>query len=129
MSFIVAIVHSSVSDNDQIAWNQLSELVQAAGQPANSLTELIVELTKKYPCICDLSDDEVDSGVWSDGPLMNDVKSKAAVIGIVYSKVYEVLPFVIKTADKLGLTVFDFQNQTIHKPSAFLNGNSGLAAK
>ena len=115
MSFTVAIVVPPISNIDQMAWDQLQEKIDAEGEPANSLQNLIVELTKKYPCICDLSDDEIDDGVWSDGPLMRNVKSRAAVIGIVYSKVYEVLPFIIETANRLRLTVFDFQDGTIHR--------------
>jgi len=35
--------------------------------------ELHDRLTRRYPCICTLSDDRVDDdGLWSDGPLWND---------------------------------------------------------
>lgn len=117
MSITIAIVIPPVSSIDQVAWEQLRETIHAEGEPAKSLQKLIVELTKKYPCICDLPDNEIDDGVWSDGPLMRNAGSRAAVIGVVHSRAYEVLPFVIETAGRMGLIVFDFQDGTIHRPT------------
>ncbi len=65
-------------------------------------------VTARYPCICNLPDDSVDDdGVWSDGPLWNDFCNRAAVLGMIWSRVEEVLPFLVRTANYLGLTVFD----------------------
>lgn len=68
--------------------------------------KLYDRLTMKYPRICTLSDDL--DGVWSDGPLWNDLGDRAAVLGVVYSRVEEVLPFLLKTANDLGLVVFEW---------------------
>ena len=72
-------------------------------------------LTAAYPCICSLPDDQVDDGVWSDGPLINNFGHRAAVLGIGFSRVEEVLPFLVKTANDLGLIVFDWQTNLIHR--------------
>jgi hypothetical protein len=119
MSFNVAVVCSPVAVDDRRAWDQLDEQVQAPGEPDFRLTDFISALTMRYPCICELADEEVDEGVWSDGPLHRNAGNRAAVLGIVYSKVYEVLPYLLETADRLGLTVFDFQNHTIHRSGRY----------
>jgi hypothetical protein len=75
-------------------------------------------LTARYRCICSLPDESVDDeGVWSDGPLWNDFGHRAAVLGMVFSRVEEVLPFVADTANELGLTVFDWAGPSIYRPS------------
>ena len=74
-------------------------------------------MTVRYPCICTLPDDRVDEdGVWGDGPLWNDFGNRAAVLGVVYSRVEEVLPFLIETAVGLDLTVFDWGGPNIYRP-------------
>ena len=84
--------------------------------PPQVFRNLIDRLTAKHPCICDLDDDVLDSlGVWSDGPLRNNIALKAPVLGMVYSRVDDVLPFLIGTARELGLTVFDWRTEQIHR--------------
>ena len=58
-------------------------------------------------CICDLPDEQVDDGPWIDGPLIDNVAHRAAVLGIAPTRVGEVLPFLIETATAMGLTVFN----------------------
>jgi hypothetical protein len=78
--------------------------------------ELHDQLTARYPCICTLNDDEIDNRVWSDGPLWNNFGHQAVVLGMVYSRVAEVLPFLVRSANSLGLTVFDWGGPTIYRP-------------
>jgi len=73
------------------------------------------EISKVYPCICDLPEDREDEGVWCDGPLINNFKTTAPVIGFVYSKVDEALPVVIEMATKMGLSVLDWQVDEVYK--------------
>jgi hypothetical protein len=77
---------------------------------------LVYRLTSRYPCICDLPDEQVDDGVWCSGPLRQPSYTRATVLGLIYPRVDEVLPFVIETATALGLTVFDWQSGEIHRP-------------
>ena len=72
-------------------------------------------LTAKYPCTCSVPEDEVDDTVWSDGPLINDFLHRAAVLGIAYSRVDEVLPFLVETANDFGLVVFDWATASIYR--------------
>lgn len=64
----------------------------------------------------DLSDDEVDAGVWSDGPLRNNAGHKVTILGMMNSHVDEALPFLIKTSNDLGLVLLDPGTEIIHRP-------------
>jgi hypothetical protein len=73
-------------------------------------------LTAKYPCICSLSDDEIDDGVWSDGPLINNFAQDLAMVAFSFSVVNEVLPFILRTATEHGIVTFDHQTHIVHRP-------------
>jgi len=117
MSYNIAICTQPVSEDDESAWQALDGLIEANGPVPHVFKELYDQLTSRYPCICTLSDDEVDNGAWSDGPLWNNFGHRAAVLGMVYSSVAEVLPFVVRSANALGLTVFDWDGPAIYRPS------------
>lgn len=116
MSYNVAVCLQPIPTDDREAWEELDNLIGAKGQPPEVFRELHSRLTDKYPCICTLSDDEVDDGVWSDGPLWNNFGHRAAVLGMSYLRVEEVLPFLVKTSNDLGLVVFDWGGPTIFRP-------------
>jgi len=107
-----------IPDEDEKAWQMLDALIDAKGEAPEVFRKLHDRLTAKYPCISTLSDDEVDEGVWSGGPLWNDFGHRAAVLGMVYSRVAEVLPFLVKTANDLDLVVFDWAGPSIYRPKS-----------
>ena len=115
MSYNVAIVIPPVSSNDATAWDEVDELIDQDGPRPTVFQDLHDRLTARYPCMCSVTNDEIDDTVWSDGPLINNFLHRAAVLGISYSRVDEVLPFVIESASKLGLVVFDWGTRTIHR--------------
>jgi hypothetical protein len=117
MSYNVALCAEPISEDDAVAWKQIDGLIEAQGPTPRVFKELYDALTARYPCICTLSDDRLDEdGVWSDGPLWNDFGHRAAVLGVVYSRAEEVLPFLFETALSLGLTVFDWGGPNIYRP-------------
>lgn len=116
MSYTVAIVVPPVSSEDAKAWETLDSLTGQPGERPAVLQELHDRLTARYPCPCSVSDDEVDDTVWSDGPLINNFLHRAAVLGISYGHVDEVIPFLVETANGLGLVVFDWQTDRIYRP-------------
>jgi len=116
MSYTIAIVLPPIPADDAAAWDALDEYIEQQGSRPAVFQKLHDRLTAKYPCICSLSDDEVDDGVWSDGPLINNFSHRAAELGISFSKVDEVMPFIVTTANDLGLVVFDAQTETVHRP-------------
>ena len=62
------------------------------------------KLTRKYPCMT-----ESDESVWTDGPLDGQTDEPVYGIGIQTEYLHEVHPFVITTANALGLSVYDDQ--------------------
>jgi hypothetical protein len=103
MSYNIAICIPPVPTDDDEAWKAVDGLIEAKG-PAPSLFKLLHDqLTSKYPCICKLPDNRVDEdGVWSDGPLWNDFGHRAAVLGIIYSRVEEVLSLRYQDCERFG---------------------------
>jgi hypothetical protein len=81
MSYNVAIALADVPSSDASAWAVLDDAIDAKGPVAPVFDELLANLTKRYPCICDLPDEQVDDGVWSDGPLRNNLGHRASVLG------------------------------------------------
>lgn len=118
MSYNVAVASEPIPEEKAEAWSWIGVAAESDDpSPPKIFHDLIDRLTARYPCICDLDDDVVDElGVWSDGPLRNNIMRKAPVLGIVHARVDEVLPFLIKTANSLGLTVFDWATETIYRP-------------
>jgi hypothetical protein len=124
MSYDVAICVPPIPADDAAAWVGLDEFIDAKGPIPSVFRELHDQLTARYPCICTLPDDRVDEdGVWSDGPLFNNFGHRAAVLGITYSRVKEVLPFLLRTANTLGLPVFDSGAPSIFRPQVPPNPN------
>ena len=116
MSYNIAICLLPVAPSDQAAWNELDPILNEDGDPSSQFVELHARLTKRFPCIRDLPDELIDEGVWSDGPLINNFGPRTAVLGMSYSRVDEVLPFLITTANEMGMTVFDWGTEKIHRP-------------
>src|SRR5580765_7231454 len=117
MSYNIAICTPPIADDDDAAWEAIDSLINAKGDVPPVFLELHDRLTARYPCICTLPDDQVDDGVWSDGPLWNDFGHRAAVLGITWSRVEEVLPFLVRAANGLGLAVFDWGDPAIYRPA------------
>ena len=117
MSYNVAVCIPPIPAEDKAAWQVVDGIISAEGTPPPVFRELHDMLTARYPCICTPPDHRVDEeGVWSDGPLWNDFGHRAAVLGIIWSRVDEVLPFLVRTANSLGLVVFDWGGPTIYRP-------------
>ena len=115
MSYNVAVVIPPIPANDTAAWAAVNGLIDQQGSRPTVFQELHDRLTAKYPCMCSVPDDQIDDTVWSDGPLINNFGHRAAVLGLSYSRVEEVLPFLVETANALGLAVFDWATETIYR--------------
>ena len=122
MSYDVAVCLPPIASDSKTAWDELNGLLDAEGPTPDEFRELHKRLTARYPCICDLPDELIDEGVWSDGPLISNFGHRAASLGIVYSRVADVLPYLIQTANALGMVVFDCAAHTIFRPSKRIVG-------
>lgn len=117
MSYIILITRKDIPKIDKLAWVLLDKLVlrEKKKKPNQDFITLIEKLTSKYQCISKLSDDDLDNGVWSDGPLINNAGHDITTLSLVNNKVDEVLPFIISMANKNGFVVFDKQTSIIHR--------------
>ena len=116
MSYTVDIVNGPVPDDNKAAWAALEiwrEELYADSEASPEMRALHDKLVVRYPCI--MVDDD---GPWSDGPLIDDFGKRMGIIGVVYSRVEEVIPFVIETSLAMGFTVFDGQDDKIHRPGS-----------
>lgn len=120
MSYDITLTRNTVPADDGKAWEYLNELEEKeTGEQSTDFLELIERFKEKFPCICDLSDDEIDSiGVWSDGPLSNNVGKNLTRLSLVYSGVEKAMPYLIKTANDNGFVVFDSQEGIVFRPHA-----------
>jgi hypothetical protein len=116
MSYNVAVVVPPVPADDAKAWAALEGLIEQPGPRPAVLQELYDRLTARYPCMCAVPEDEIDDTVWSDGPIINNFLHRGAVLGMSYSRVEEVLPFLVETANALRLVVFDWATETVYRP-------------
>jgi hypothetical protein len=68
MSYTVALLLEPAPSDDALAFEQFDTLVEASDieDPHPTFVAMHAELTSRFPCICDLPDEEVDDGVWSD---------------------------------------------------------------
>jgi hypothetical protein len=115
MSYTVVVVAPPVPEEDDEAWNQLDPLIDEPGLPPAVFRELHDRLTARYPCLSTLPDDRVDEAVWSDGPLWNNFGHRAAVLSFATRRAPDVMPFLIDTSTGLGLNVFDWQTNLVHR--------------
>ena len=117
MSYNIAIVDFKLPENFEEAVELVNPMTDIdAAEVASIYQEFHDEVTKIFPCLCSLSDDEVDDGVWCDGPLINNFTVKAPVIGFSFSKVEEALPIVGNLALEMGLSILDWQASKTYNP-------------
>ena len=120
MSYNLVILKPPVPSDDAAAWQLARDhaMHPPPGETPQVFHDLIDRVTARYPCICDLPDDQADDGAWSDGPLRNNAGHAATILGLANERVDEVQPFVVETATALGLIVFDEQVGRIFRPGA-----------
>ena len=120
MSYSLVFTRNEIPSDDQEAleWIQTQfDAYYADERPAHpKFKELHDALTARFPCVCSLSDDEIDDGAWSDGPLINNFSHDLAMVAFPFSRVEDVLPFTIQTAVGLSCSVLDLQDMTVHRP-------------
>ncbi len=117
MSYIISITRKNIPNADKEAWKYLDMLKETeSNKSATDFIDLINKFLTKYPCICNLTDNELEEGVWSDGPLIDNAGENVTTLGLVNSSVENTLKFVIETSNNLGFVVFDYQTGIISRP-------------
>lgn len=121
MSYTVELILNSLPQNSQKAWGEIERLREAyyedGQKPHNSYREFLKSIQTSYPCLCSYADNDpsVEESPWADGPLINNFNHTMGMLAIVFSKVNEVLPFIIETAKRFNITVADAQTGEIYR--------------
>ncbi|MCO7188525.1 MULTISPECIES: hypothetical protein [unclassified Pseudoalteromonas] len=119
MSYSLMFSIPGIPESDEDAWDEFDEREEANEEnelaPHPLMQDLINQLTKRYPCICTLPDEEIDGGLWADGPIENNIVGDLLILAIVFSKVEEALPFIAETAKNVGVVFYDPQTEKIFR--------------
>ena len=117
MSYNIAVVNFELPEDFEEAVALVNPMTDIEVKEIDNIyKDFHDEVTKIFPCLCSLSDDDIDDGVWCDGPLINNFSVKAPVIGFSFGKVEEALPVVGELAFKMGLSVLDWQASKVYNP-------------
>ena len=123
MNYILKIVVPSVPPYSHDAYGFADKLLrESAGlAPSPRLIQFHDALTARFPCpstgIYDLAD-AAPVCPWGQVPLMDGFTGDAGVIQIAARNV-EVIPFLLRRAGALALTVLDEQADKVHRPATF----------
>ncbi len=115
MSYVIHIWEKPIPQDSDEAWSIIEEFY-GDNEPDESLSPewfrpLAVRLLEKYP----LHTDPDTLGVWIDTSLEEQSLGYSLYcLGIRSSDVEEVQPFVVKTANELGLVCYDMQEDQIY---------------
>jgi hypothetical protein len=122
MSFTVDLIVGPLPESDKQAWQCVEVLRQSyyddEREKAPALVKLHAVLTARYPCLCSYTDDDprIDECPWADGPMMGNFSHEMGMLAISFSRADEVVPFIIKEANALGISVADGQSGEIFRP-------------
>lgn len=119
MSYDLAVLLPAVPEDDESAWEHLSDIQDRMGEEEGGANvplflQLIERLTARYPDLTKCGPDE--ESPWSDGPMTGNVLPELFYFGMSFSNAAVVVPFVVQEANALGLTVFDVQTEEIFRP-------------
>ena len=121
MRYILKIVVPAVPPYNHDAYGFADALVRESQglSPAPRLIQFHDALTARFPCASSGTyDSESAPCPWGDAPLMACFTGDVGVISIVARNV-EVIPFLLRRAGALALTVIDEQASKVHRPATF----------
>ncbi len=123
MSYTVDLIVVPISANNKVAWVEIETLRESyyedQREKAPALIALHSALTARYPCLCSYADDDpkMEECPWADGPMINNFSHEMGMLAIVFSRADEMVPFIIKEANTLGISVADGQSGEIFRPN------------
>lgn len=128
MSYTVDLIVAPLPPENKAAWTAIMALRESYHEDEREKAPVLIQLhsvlTARYPCLCSYADDDprMDESPWADGPMINNFAHDMGMLAISFSRVEEVVPFIIKEANALGISVADGQSGEIYRPG---NGTHG----
>jgi hypothetical protein len=113
MSYTVEIICDRLNGDDEAVLEFLDrvEAEDRYGEPTPPILNLYQQVVARFPCIT-----ENPEGPWSDGPLIENFKYPVTILGISFSRVEEVLPWLVATVNAAGFILYDPQEDAIYRP-------------
>jgi hypothetical protein len=131
MSYSLVFAHPPIPSDDDEAFRWVRKQLDAYRsdfRPPHSQLKLLYDaLTDQYPCLCDLPDEQMDEAVWCSGPLIDRFSHKLAVVSVAFTRLEEVMPFIVATALRIGCAVFDLQGMMIYRPGGMFDVSQDVA--
>ena len=123
MRYLLKIIVPSVPPYNHDAYGFADALVrESTGQPPSPrLIQFHDAITERFPCASTGAYVNAADGVvcpWGESPLMDCFTGDVGVISIAARNV-EVIPFLLRRAGALALTVIDEQVPKVHRPATF----------
>lgn len=122
MSYILKIVVPSVPLYNHDAYGFADALLRESegAVPAPRLIQFHDALTARFPCISSgFYNNTGDAPCpWGEQPLMDGFSGEAGIVKVAARQV-EVIPFLLRRAGALALTVIDEQAGKVHRPATF----------
>jgi hypothetical protein len=120
MRYILKIVVPAVPpyNHDAYGFADVLERESKGMPPAPRLIQFHDALTERFPCGSGGAYADGSACPWGDSPLMACFNGDVGVISVVARNV-EVIPFLLRRAGALALTVIDEQAGTVHRPATF----------
>ncbi|MFF0430488.1 hypothetical protein ACFYUJ_39800 [Streptomyces sp. NPDC004520] len=116
MSYDLAVWEGERPANDRAARRVLSNLYdryldgEDLESPSELITAYVTALLERW---CDITEDEKGTSPWSVGPLISGASGPLIYFGMGWSKAEEASAYAANTADKMGLTCFDVQQNRL----------------
>lgn len=122
MSYILKIVVPSVPPYNHDAYGFADTLLResSGAPPAPRLIQFHDALVARFPCISSgFYNNTGDAPCpWGERPLMEGMSGEIGIVTVAARQV-EVIPFLLRRAGSLALTVIDEQADKVHRPATF----------
>jgi len=123
MSYILKIVVPSVPPYNHDAYGFADMLLRDSKDmpPAPRLIQFHDAITARFPCASSgvyLHGEDGNVCPWGDSPLIDCFAGDIGIISVAARPV-EVIPFLLRRAGALALTVIDEQADKVHRPATF----------
>lgn len=123
MSYLLKIVVPSVPQYNHDAFGFADALLRESKglPPSPRLVQFHDAITERFPCFSSgiyLNDENSPVCPWGDAPLIDCFTGNIGVLRITARNI-EVIPFLLRRAGALALTVIDEQAPKVHRPATF----------
>jgi hypothetical protein len=131
MSYSLVFSRTPIPSDDDEAFSWVRkqlDVYRSDSRPPHPQLKLLHDvLTDKYPCLCDLPDEHIAEAVWCSGPLIDRFSHNLAVVSVAFTRLEEVMPFIVAAALRLGCAVFDLQGKMIYRPGGMFDVRQEVA--